>query len=142
MILNILTILKRLEDFSKLSTTDKDDSAKAVKFKEELIRVAKLEYEHINDFILEFEELLLSIDVSTFNGVNNTNQNLYFPKHPVFDFLSGETKDYIMMEVSRDTRRDKLIELTKFKDNIFTEINSNYELNYKKIKIIDKPITS
>lgn len=35
-----------------------------------------------------------------------------------------------MMEVSRDTRRDKLIDLTKFQDNIFREIESNYELNY------------
>lgn len=35
-----------------------------------------------------------------------------------------------MMEVKRDTRRDKLIELTKFKDTVFSEIQWNYQLNY------------
>lgn len=57
----------------------------------------------------------MHIDVSSFNGIEITNQNIYFPKHPVFSYLSGESRDYIMMEVKRDTRRDKLLDLTNFK---------------------------
>lgn len=51
-----------------------------------------------------------------------------------------------MMQVKRGTHRDKLIELMKFEENIFNEIEWNYDLNYTVLKIgkIEKnfPITS
>lgn len=39
-----------------------------------------------------------------------------------------------MLEVSRDTQRDKLISLFGFYQNIKEEIEQNYELNYWKVK--------
>ena len=39
-----------------------------------------------------------------------------------------------MLEVSRDTQRDKLISLFSYYDNIKEEIEQNYELNYLKLK--------
>jgi inositol 1,4,5-triphosphate receptor type 1/inositol 1,4,5-triphosphate receptor type 3 len=39
------------------------------------------------------------------------DQTLYFPSHPVFQKLSGETRDKIMFEIPRETQREKLINL-------------------------------
>lgn len=68
-------------------------------------------YTHINQFIALFEELLLSIEISSDNGEVVSFQNVYFPKHPVFSYLAADTRDTIMFDVGRDTRRDKLITL-------------------------------
>jgi hypothetical protein len=63
------------------------------------------------DFTGQFEELILSIEISSFNGEAIGFQNLYFPNHPVFSYLAGDTKDTIMFQVSRETSRDKLTTL-------------------------------
>ena len=84
---------------------------------------------------MKMEKLLLKIAVSSFNGQKNTIQNIYFPENPLFKYLSKETRDKIMMDVTRDTRRDKLISLTKSRSEIYSEISLNYELNYNKINL-------
>lgn len=92
------------------------------------------------------ETLLLKIAVSTFNGQKNTIQNVYFPQHAIFKYLSDETRDKIMMDVQRDTRRDKLISLTNSREQIYSEIKWYYTLNYNKISLMgvekELPITS
>lgn len=35
---------------------------------------------------------------------NRKKQTVYFPKHPVLNQLSGETRDRIMLEVGRETQ--------------------------------------
>lgn len=62
-------------------------------------------------------------------------QNLYFPNHPVFSYLADDTKDSIMFQVSRETRRDKLTTLFDFYGELKEEIESNYKLKYYSINI-------
>lgn len=78
--------------------------------------------------------MIIQIEVSSYNGRETTFQNLYFPHHPVFKYLAEDSKDSIMLEVSRDTQRDKLISLFSYYQNIKEEIEQNYELNYLKLK--------
>lgn len=63
-------------------------------------------------------KLIIQIEVNSNNGREFSLQNIYFPKHPAFNYLSGTTKDTIMMEVKRETQRDKLISLISFYDTI------------------------
>ena len=44
------------------------------------------------------ETLVISIEVADEKG---TNQTVYFPKFPVFDSLSGNLRDKIMLDVNR-----------------------------------------
>lgn len=88
-----------------------------------------------------FEGLIIQIEVSSYNGREETFQNLYFPNHPVFSYLAEDTKDSIMLQVSRDTQRDKLTSLFGFYENIMEEIEQNYELNYWKKNIFGKEMT-
>lgn len=46
-----------------------------------------------------------------------------------------------MLQVSRDTQRDKLTSLFGFYENIKEEIEQNYELNYWKTRFLGKQIT-
>ena len=84
---------------------------KALSFRPELVTKAVNEYPHIEDFLRLFDELLLSIEIQSDNGVTTSIQSLYFPNHPVFDYLAGDTRNRVMFEVGRDNRRDKLITL-------------------------------
>lgn len=84
---------------------------KALSFRPELVSKAEGEYPHIEKFLRLFDELLLSIEISSHNGATLSIQNLYFPNHPVFDYLAGDTRNRVMFEVGRDNRRDKLISL-------------------------------
>lgn len=54
---------------------------------------------------------MLSIEISSDNGNEVGVQNIYFPRHPVFSYLAADTRDTIMFQVGRETRRDKLITL-------------------------------
>ena len=54
---------------------------------------------------------------------------VFFPAHPVFNYLSGKTRDKIMLNVSRDTQREKLIGLLSNMQTITSEIEYNYTLN-------------
>lgn len=61
------------------------------------------------------EGCLLNIEI---NDNQNKAQNIYFPKHPVFSSLSGGLRDYIMGEVSRETRREKIVSILGFVNGI------------------------
>lgn len=67
-------------------------------------------------------------------------QMVFFPYHPVFKFLSEETKDKIMDTISRDTQREKLIGLQKLFETIKSEIEYNFFLNAQTIPITHKTI--
>ena len=54
------------------------------------------------------------------NGRSVDFQFIYFPSHPIFDYLADETRNSIMMEVDRGTQRDKLISLLKFREDVYT----------------------
>lgn len=41
---------------------------------------------------------------------------MYFVNHPVFSYLANTTRDKIMIEVTRDTPRDKLTSLLDFRE--------------------------
>lgn len=49
--------------------------------------------------------------MSSFNGKEVGLQYIYFPNHPVFNYLAQDTRDDIMMRVKRETQRDKQISL-------------------------------
>lgn len=118
---------------------DIEESQKALKaqgFKYELIDKAKEEYPHIRVFIELFEELLLSIEISSFNGQVTSVQNLYFPRHPVFEYLADETRDRVMFEVGRGNRRDKLITLQDHYEEINEEVQWFYDLKYNNFKCL------
>lgn len=68
-------------------------------------------YESIEAFLEKFNKLILSIEVSSFNGKEVGLQYIYFPNHPVFSYLASDTKNDIMMRVKRETQRDKQISL-------------------------------
>lgn len=67
-------------------------------------------------------EEILKIEIVSTLG----KQYLYFPKHPILTKLSDATRDRIMQEVSRSTQREKIKSLLQFKNQIFTEINHNF----------------
>ena len=57
---------------------------------------------------------MLSIEIKTKNGdtedeaqkldSEKETQTVYFPKHPILTYLSGESRDRIMMDVRRQTQ--------------------------------------
>jgi hypothetical protein len=74
---------------------------------------------------------ILKIEIKS----NNKKQAVYFPKHPVLNQLSDETRDRIMLQVGRETQRVKLVDLfDKFKE-IFNEIEHNFTIS-KKEKVL------
>ena len=148
-ILSVLYILKKIEVYEEArreaAFVDKDhpdmeqkkkaDDAKA--FKDELVRHVKEdeEYVHIEELLKGFDSLILSIEISSHNGKETACQLLYFPKHPVFNYLNGDTRDSIMMRVTRGTQRDKQISLLEKRDEVYKEIELNYELKYGSLTI-------
>ena len=46
-----------------------------------------------------------SKDQNLANNNERKTQTVYFPKHPILTYLSGQTRDNIMMEVGRETQR-------------------------------------
>lgn len=144
----MLAILKKIDDYAEKrekaailnpEIINLDESAKALKarnFRKDLWKYAKDDnYPHIVEFTSLFEELILSIEISSHNGETVGFQNLYFPNHPVFSYLADDTKDSIMFQVSRETRRDKLTTLFDFYGELKEEIESNYKLKYYSINI-------
>jgi hypothetical protein len=51
---------------------------------------------------------------------------VYFPKHPVFDSLSGGLKDTIMTEVVRESHREKIISLLGYVSGVRSKIDEAY----------------
>ncbi len=54
--------------------------------------------------------------------INESKQKVYFPLHPVFEYLSDSTRDKIMTEVKRETQREKLVGILTRKNEVFLEI--------------------
>lgn len=54
------------------------------------------------------ESLLINIEI---NDEYNKLQKVLFPKHPVFNSLSGNLRDYVMGAVERGSHRDKIVSL-------------------------------
>mgnify|MGYP000221092185 CR=1 FL=1 len=71
------------------------------------------------------ESLLISIEVADDRGVNQT---VYFPKFPVFDSLAGNLRDIIMLEVNRESHRDKIVSLLAYSDGIKEKMEYSYNL--------------
>lgn len=69
------------------------------------------------------ESYLLRIEITDSNGVN---QDVYFPKHPVFESLSDGLKDYVMSEVTRNTHSQKITSLLSFVNSINDKILEAY----------------
>ncbi|CAD8193240.1 unnamed protein product [Paramecium pentaurelia] len=70
----------------------------------------------------------------------NEYQMVFFPAHPVFQFLSDETRDKIMFKIPRDTQRKKLISLLEEMEMIFSEISYNFSLQNWILPITHKTI--
>jgi hypothetical protein len=129
-ILSVLYILKKIQvyqedrmgvafaDKDKPNMEEKDKADKAQAFKTDLVHYVKeVEgYHHIEDFLSSFDSLILSIEISSHNGMEKGLQYLYFPKHPVFAYLASDTRDSIMMRVKRETQRDKQITLLQLRE--------------------------
>lgn len=65
------------------------------------------------------EGLLLSIEVTDEKG---NDQTVFFPNYPVFSSLTDNLRDYIMVEVTRDSHRDKIVSLLSFTDGVKNKI--------------------
>lgn len=104
-------------------------------FRETFDNVGQSFYPHFNDFVQYFEPLLLQIEINCKSGM----QYVYFPYNPVFKFLAKDTKNRIMFEVNRDTQRDKLVGILGYRDEIFKEVEWNYNKKYNnKLTILKK----
>lgn len=147
-ILNIFIIIKKIEDFAK-SQKDKNKDNKNSKEDTWEKKVndwvscfsqaaEDQKYRHIETWILKFKSLLLQIEVATYSTKDSScsYQNVYFPRYPVFNFLAEKTRDRIMFEVKRTTKRDKLISLLEYREEIFKEVEWNYEMNYKEKTVL------
>ena len=77
------------------------------------------------------ESCLLSIEVTDARG---SDQNLYFPKYPVFDSLTDNLRDYIMGQVNRASHRDKIVSLLSYTEGVKEKMEATY--NLKKFKRI------
>lgn len=75
------------------------------------------------------EGLLLSIEVTDEKG---NDQTVFFPNYPVFSSLTDNLRDYIMVEVTRDSHRDKIVSLLSFTDGVKNKIQYSYNLKKKK----------
>lgn len=67
-------------------------------------------------------------------------QLIFFPSHPLFEFLSDQTKDKIMFTIDRETQREKIIGLLDIQKSIFNEIEYNHKLNQLTIPVTHKTI--
>jgi hypothetical protein len=75
------------------------------------------------------EKLLLSIEVTDEKG---SDQTVYFPRYPVFESLTGNLRDYIMLAVNRNSHRDKIVSLLSYTEGVKNKIEYSYNLKRKK----------
>lgn len=71
------------------------------------------------------EGRLLKIEITNRDG---HTQILYFPNHPVFASLSGQLRDNTMYEVTRETRRDKIVTLFQQYSHIKEEMEHSFKI--------------
>lgn len=84
---------------------------------------------HYKCLYTELEGLLLSIEVTDEKG---KDQTLFFPNYPVFSSLAGNLRDHIMVEVSRDSHRDKIVSLLSYTEGVKDKIEYSYNMKKKK----------
>ena len=65
------------------------------------------------------------------NDEYNKLQVVLFPKHPVFNSLSGNLRDYVMTNVERGSHRDKIVSLLGFIGGIGEKKKKSYTLEKK-----------
>lgn len=88
--------------------------------------------------LAEMRTLLLNIEIKNSEG---NLQIVYFPKHPLFDYLSSESRDKIMYEVDRSTQRDKIIGLLGYLGEVSREMDHVYMLQ-KNYSITNEKVVS
>lgn len=71
------------------------------------------------------ESLLINIEIRDEYG---KLQVVLFPKHPVFNSLSGNLRDYVMGSVERSSHRDKIVSLLGYVGGIGDKIEKSYTL--------------
>ncbi|CAD8078308.1 unnamed protein product [Paramecium sonneborni] len=89
---------------------------------------------YIKDIMKFLETKILRIEII----YENKPQTILYPSRPLFTFLSDETRDIIMYNVNRDTQRDKINGLLEYRNQIYRELQYNYELSKREFL----PITS
>lgn len=125
--LDVLTIFKKMKE-------KVPEGNLIVRFNEYLNKDEFQDRKAVLDYL---DSRLLKIEITNRNSLN---QILYFPNHPVFSSLSGELRDSVMYEVSRETRRDKIVSLMNQFDLIKTEmehsfiLENTHNINEKKVK--------
>ncbi len=55
-------------------------------------------------------------------------QVVLFPKHPVFNSLSGDLRDFVMTHVERGSHRDKIVSLLGYVGGIGDKLEKSYTL--------------
>ena len=55
-------------------------------------------------------------------------QVVLFPKHPVFNSLSGDLRDYVMTNVERGSRRDKIVSMLGYVGGVGDKLEKSYTL--------------
>jgi len=56
------------------------------------------------------------------------NQTVFFPKFPVFDSLAANLRDEIMLQVTRESHREKIVGLLGYIDGVRDKMEYSYEL--------------
>jgi hypothetical protein len=51
-----------------------------------------------------------------------------FPKHPVFNSLSGNLRDYVMAQVERGSHRDKIVSMLGYVGGVGDKLQKSYTL--------------
>ncbi|CAK78094.1 unnamed protein product (macronuclear) [Paramecium tetraurelia] len=89
---------------------------------------------YIKEIMKFLETKILRIEII----YENKPQTILYPSRPLFTFLSDETRDIIMYNVNRETQRDKINGLLEYRNQIYRELQYNYELSKREFL----PITS
>ena len=90
---------------------DSADAKKAGEFRTQYKLLGKQQCPAFNQLFEHLGDLVKQIEINCENGETDKLQFIYFPNHPVFAYLAGDTRDKIMMKVARATSRDKLTSL-------------------------------
>lgn len=111
--INVMVILRKIREW--------DSNCKLSKaYEESLLNKEKKElHSTLEQCMLSIEIKSEDLSSSEINNNEKKTQTVYFPKHPILTYLSGETRDMIMINVGRETQREKLVTLLDEKGDIF-----------------------
>jgi inositol 1,4,5-triphosphate receptor type 1/inositol 1,4,5-triphosphate receptor type 3 len=65
---------------------------------------------------------------------------VFYPSHPLFEFLSAHTTELILFKVNRVSQREKILGLLEQREILFYELEYNYALNQMQIPITQRKI--